>query len=132
MANQPLPEAPVTQKSDGRAVILVYHRIATPIDDRWQICVSPENFVAHLRHITRTCEPLRLSELVRLAASNDIPKRAVAVTFDDGYRDNLLTALPLLQDYRVPATFFISGFAAGRDGTFWWELLNRSLSALGV
>jgi peptidoglycan/xylan/chitin deacetylase (PgdA/CDA1 family) len=50
----------------------------------------------------------------------------VAVTFDDGYRDVLDAARPILERYRVPATvYLVSGMVGG--GVFWWDLLERML-----
>jgi peptidoglycan/xylan/chitin deacetylase (PgdA/CDA1 family) len=55
---------------------------------------------------------------------------SVAVTFDDGYRDNLLTAVPILKRARIPATFFISGDGASESGSFWWERLDASFQLM--
>lgn len=115
-----------------KALVLMYHRVARPIGDRWNLCVSPENFAAHMRHLARDYEPLRLSELATLLGAGEVPHRAVAVTFDDGYRDNLLAAMPILRESRVPATFFISGDGAVIGDTFWWEVLNRSLDKMSL
>jgi peptidoglycan/xylan/chitin deacetylase (PgdA/CDA1 family) len=54
-----------------------------------------------------------------------LPRRAVLVTFDDGYADNLLRARPLLEKYDVPATVFIASGYAGADREFWWDELDR-------
>lgn len=113
-----------------KALVLMYHRVARPVGDRWNLCVSAENFAAHMRHLARHYEPLRLSELAALLEAGEVPHRGVAITFDDGYRDNLLTAIPILRESCVPATFFISGDGAAAGDTFWWEVLNRSLERM--
>jgi peptidoglycan/xylan/chitin deacetylase (PgdA/CDA1 family) len=56
----------------------------------------------------------------------------VAVTFDDGYRDNLTEALPALKDRNIPATFFISGDGAVFGSTFWWEALDAAMERMGL
>ncbi|HEY6065684.1 MAG TPA: polysaccharide deacetylase family protein, partial [Thermoanaerobaculia bacterium] len=61
-----------------------------------------------------------------------LPEGAVAVTFDDGYRDNLTAAVPVLRRFGIPATFFLSGDGASFRGSFWWEVLDASMDALGL
>ena len=63
----------------------------------------------------------RLSDtLERLYAGKALPPRAAALTFDDGYRDNLEVAMPILERRRLPATFFLAPSLL--DGTdAWWE-----------
>jgi peptidoglycan/xylan/chitin deacetylase (PgdA/CDA1 family) len=67
--------------------------------------------------------PLR-DGLHALSEGSPLPARAVAITFDDGYRDQLELAVPMLEHLGLPATFFlISGLL---DGTVrpWWEVLG--------
>ncbi|MFC1843888.1 polysaccharide deacetylase family protein [Thermodesulfobacteriota bacterium] len=56
-----------------------------------------------------------------------VKKPAVAITFDDGYADNVLEALPILKEVGVPATFFISTGNIGTDNEFWWNRLENIL-----
>lgn len=59
--------------------------------------------------------------LADLAAGRPLPPRAVALTFDDGYLDNVTVAAPLLRAAGMPATFFlVSGFLCGTERA-WWE-----------
>jgi peptidoglycan/xylan/chitin deacetylase (PgdA/CDA1 family) len=59
-----------------------------------------------------------------LAAGRPLPPRAVALTFDDGYRDNLDIAIPLLEELRLPATFFLVPGLLSRETRAWWEVLG--------
>ena len=110
-----------------KALILLYHRVASPGVDPWALCVSPEHFSEHMEVLRRIAHPCTLSELVRAHAANSIPKNAVAVTFDDGYLDNLTNARPILEDHDVPATIFVCSGAVGRRQEFWWDQLERVL-----
>jgi peptidoglycan/xylan/chitin deacetylase (PgdA/CDA1 family) len=107
-----------------RPLVLVYHRIAPATADRWSLAVSPEAFERQLYALRRFFRPVSLTALLdALVAGN--ARGCVAVTFDDGYADNLLTAMPLLEKYAVPATFFISSDPVERGREFWWDDLER-------
>jgi peptidoglycan/xylan/chitin deacetylase (PgdA/CDA1 family) len=109
----------------GNAVVLLYHRIAAPVEDPWGNCVRPERFAQHLKVIRSSFGPLSLGELARGLRDGAVPPRSICVTFDDGYADNLYAAKPLLERYEVPATVFVvSGYVdSGRD--FWWDELEQ-------
>jgi peptidoglycan/xylan/chitin deacetylase (PgdA/CDA1 family) len=51
----------------------------------------------------------------------------VVLTFDDGYADNLWNAKPLLEQYEVPATVFVTSGSADSPSEFWWDDLERAL-----
>jgi peptidoglycan/xylan/chitin deacetylase (PgdA/CDA1 family) len=107
------------------AVILGYHRL---IDgpDPYRLGVSPERFAEHLAVLARTARPLPLDELPDLLVAGRVPKRTVALTFDDGYADVLHRAKPLLAQFGIPATVFVISGALGRE--LWWDRLDRVAS----
>jgi peptidoglycan/xylan/chitin deacetylase (PgdA/CDA1 family) len=110
-------------------LILMYHRIARDAIDPWQLCVSPRNFEAQMAWLRRERRPLRLAQLVDALAQGRVPRNAVVVTFDDGYRDNLEVALPVLERFDVPATVFCTTDAIGCKDGFWWDRLAALLLA---
>jgi glycosyltransferase involved in cell wall biosynthesis/peptidoglycan/xylan/chitin deacetylase (PgdA/CDA1 family)/SAM-dependent methyltransferase len=116
----------------GKAAILLYHRIDRSSRDRWRVCVSPENFAAQLDRLVQRFEPVPLRKLADSVRDARVQHGSIALTFDDGYRDNLTSALPLLNDRGIPATFFLSGDGAAADGSFWWEQLDASLEKMGL
>ena len=101
--------------------ILLYHRIANSEDDFWNLCVSPVHFEEQIRWITEHYPVYRFAD-----DFGTIREPAVVVTFDDGYRDNLEHALPILEKYNVPATFFISTGSIG--GGYWWDRLYAGMN----
>jgi peptidoglycan/xylan/chitin deacetylase (PgdA/CDA1 family) len=105
-----------------RAVILVYHRIASPASDPLLLCVAPENFSDHLEILRRDYHPIPLAELAEACAADRIPDRAVAITFDDGYADNLRAGVPILERCRQGATVFIAGACLEGKPLFYDEL----------
>ena len=107
----------------GGALILGYHRISVVEDDFYEVCVSPENFARHMEALKEYAHPISLSKLVQSLKQNVLPPKSVAVTFDDGYADNLHVAKPILEKYDIPATVFICTGYLGRE--FWWDELER-------
>lgn len=108
-------------------VILMYHRIAQDELDPWKLCVSPQNFAAQMEFIHRRRRLMRLAALIEQLERGQCPRGAVVVTFDDGYRDNLYSALPVLEAFAVPATVFCTAGYVGSDQTFWWDRLASLL-----
>ncbi|MDX6504082.1 MAG: hypothetical protein QOE29_1207 [Gaiellaceae bacterium] len=106
------------------ALVLLYHRTADLPSDPWGLAVSPEHFAQHVEVLRKTCALISLPELVGSLGSAHLPRRAVAVTFDDGYKDNLEVAAPLLEQQRIPATVFIATEALGRERGLWWDELQ--------
>lgn len=91
--------------------ILMYHRIngGVGVDG-----LSIDVFREQLRIIKNDFHPMALDELVAAGAQGSLPDNAVALTFDDGYRDFYEYAFPLLQEMGLPATLFVTtGFVSG-------------------
>jgi peptidoglycan/xylan/chitin deacetylase (PgdA/CDA1 family) len=103
----------------------MYHRIAVPKVDPWGLTVSPERFAEQVQALRARRTVLSTDAFVARLRSGDLSHDAVALTFDDGYLDNLRQAKPILEAAGVPATVFL---ATGRIGTgeeFWWDELAR-------
>jgi len=107
------------------ALILLYHRIAEIAPDPQLLAVTPQHFAEHLKILKRRCVPMTLGDLTRAVGDGSVPRRAVAVTFDDGYADNLYQAKPLLDREQVPATVFVTTGVLGGDRETWWDELER-------
>ena len=110
-------------RRDG-TLILCYHRVAEGVEDPFHLCVRPGNFAAHLEEMSRSREPLTLSDVA-------VPSRRprVVVTLDDGYRDNLANALPIAESKGVPITVFVTSGILGDHHGFWWDRLGTLLRA---
>ena len=124
--------ARATAWTSGRALVLMYHRIAAADVDPWGLCVSPRHFGEHLDVLRRRGVLASLGQIGRAVAEGRPLRGAVAVTFDDGYADNLLDARPLLDRHDAPATFFLTTGALGAPREFWWDALDRLLLAPGT
>lgn len=103
---------------DRRLSILVYHRVLPHPDSMLAGEVEAASFDWQMGLLTEHFQVLPLSEAVARLRNGTLPARAACVTFDDGYADNYEVALPILQKWGVPATFFIAtGFMNG--GWMW-------------
>jgi len=105
--------------ADAPVIVLVYHRVARLASDPEMLAVTPENFRAQMRHLKENVTLVRFEDDWAKG-----PRPAVAVTFDDGYADNALEALPILEEVGVPATFFVSTGTIGTSRKFWWDELE--------
>ena len=108
-----------------KPLILGYHRVADETIDPWTLAVSPAHFEEQLLVLRRTRHPLPLAEFVDGLMAGELPPNAVALTFDDGYVDNLAAAKPRLSTADVPATVFLATGYLDRDEPFWWDALAR-------
>jgi peptidoglycan/xylan/chitin deacetylase (PgdA/CDA1 family) len=107
--------------------ILMYHRIATPEVDPWGLSVSPERFVEQIQVLSAHRTPLSMDAFVQRLLLRRLPGDAVALTFDDGYLDNLRKAKPILESFGVPATVFLTTGRIGTNEEFWWDELARMI-----
>ena len=99
--------------------VLLYHRVNSDADPYFP-GISTEVFDAQMRYLARHYRVLSLGEIFRRIESGvEIEPYTIAITFDDGYRDNLTCAHPILRKYRLPATLFVSTGYIGSDGAIW-------------
>ena len=115
----------VLRRRSRRGMVLLYHRVAGPRFDPQLLDVAPQNFDAQMRVLAQRTEPLALSEFERRRRAGKLPARAVAVTFDDGYADNLYAAAPRLEAHGIAATVFVTTGMIGRGQEFWWDDVER-------
>jgi peptidoglycan/xylan/chitin deacetylase (PgdA/CDA1 family) len=109
-----------------RGAILLYHRVAEPATDPFELAVSSRRFLEHLEVLEALGRVRSLAELVRDLGSRRRGRASFALTFDDGYHDNLSAAKPILEKRGAPATVFVtSGFVGGQP--FWWDELVELL-----
>ena len=104
-------------------IVLMYHRVTETDFDPHNLAVSPSHFREHLSVLRKFTSPCHLIDIVdNWSECNSF----VAVTFDDGYSDNLYEALPSLEAEEIPATIFVSTGMLDKNG-FWIDRLARCL-----
>jgi peptidoglycan/xylan/chitin deacetylase (PgdA/CDA1 family) len=93
-----------------RLLILCYHGVSLDREHEWlDLYVSRDHLESRLRLLRQQdWNILHLKDGVEQLYSGTLPPRSVAITFDDGLYDFYVNALPLLREYRVPATLYLS------------------------
>lgn len=110
----------------GNCAVLLYHRVTNLVNDPQLLAVSPVNFDAQISFLKNKYTLITVDEFqYHLEHKKKFPKNAVLLTFDDGYADNYLEALPVLEKYKVQALFYISTGTLNTDKEFWWDAMER-------
>ncbi|MCW8921773.1 MAG: polysaccharide deacetylase family protein [Sedimenticola sp.] len=119
MMHWPFLKLITSSGSRAKLSILNYHRVHSELDPINPGEVDAEAFNWQMDLISRNFNILKLGEAALLLKQGKLPERSLCVTFDDGYADNVDVALPILQHYSVPTTFFIAtGYL---DGGMMWN-----------
>ena len=110
--------------------VLAYHRVEHDPSD--VNAITPEIFDRQMACLKRHYRVIGVGELLGILRSGQNRERAVVITFDDGYRDNLTTAAPILKKHCLPACFFLSSGFIGTDRPFPHDLrrLGRGVPTL--
>ena len=92
----------------ARMAILIFHRVLPEPDPLLPDVPDVSRFRWQMQLLADYFHPLPLDEAAARLTAGDLPPRTVCVTFDDGYRDNLDFALPVLEEVGIPATVFVA------------------------
>ncbi len=105
-----------------RVLTLYYHRVNDIEMDYNLLCVTPCVFRQQMLYLKHNYPIVRFED-----DWSRLDSDAVAITFDDGYRDNLIYALPILEELEIPATIFVSTGTMDQGRELWWDELERVL-----
>jgi len=97
-----------TMMSANRLSILIYHQVLDSPDPMRPGTPDAHSFHWQMQLLRRHFRPLSLDRATRLLRAGALPPRSVCVTFDDGYRNNLDIAAPILRQFDLPATVFVA------------------------
>lgn len=103
----------------SRLSILIYHRVLPQPDTLFPEEGDVKTFDTQMRNLAASFKIIPFLDAVQGLRQGKLPPRAACITFDDGYADNAETALPVLQKYGIPATFFVS--TSFLDGGRMWN-----------
>lgn len=111
----------------ARLSVLIYHRVLARPDPYRTGDPTLAEFEWQMALLARQFNVLPLPEALTRLAAGTLPARAACVSFDDGYRDNLTLAVPVLRRFGVPATFFVAtDFLDG--GAMWNDCLIEAVA----
>lgn len=113
--------------------IVTYHGVDErdhPVLNADRLQTPPTLFSRQIEALAREYRIVELGTAVRFFLEHGRwPERGLAITFDDGYRNNLEQAAPILTRIGVPATFFVTAsFVEGRSEP-WWYVLRQAIAA---
>jgi peptidoglycan/xylan/chitin deacetylase (PgdA/CDA1 family) len=114
--------------------VVTFHRVLDPTQaaqpylyDDGVVDTSPADFERQVATIRRYFTPVAITDVLAALDGLPLPANPILVTFDDGYRDNFDTALPILKKHDVHAVFFIATHYITHRRMFWWDRINYIL-----
>ena len=121
----------------GMGSILMLHHVRDvpkkPFDPNYHLSIAPEFLDVMLDEIGRTYDFVSMdevSERLDRKVSRNGGRPFVAITLDDGYRDNFENALPIFEKHQVPFTIFVAPQMVEGLSRIWWEDLEAVISIL--
>lgn len=124
------------QKDTGQGAILTFHGLrqdgepAGVLDDGLHLPVSVFRQIS--AHLGQHYQVISLTEMVRLSASGQaLPARSVALTFDDGYASNYHLAFPVLKEFGLLATVFLTTGFLDQTESLWFQEMDLAMQAKG-
>ncbi len=115
--------------------ILMYHRVLDAGHNREShllpgLVTQESTFDKQMKYLKENSNVISLERLIGyLKDKKNPPHRSVVITFDDGWKDNYLFAFPILRNYDLPATIFLSTDYIGTSKMFWFHVVSLILQA---
>lgn len=110
-------------------LIICYHSINADNYSSFRP-TNVKDFEKQIQYLSKVYHPTSLEKIVRYIQDGtlpDLPSGSIAITFDDGYRDNYENAYPILKKYGIPATIFLTTGYIGTGEIPWWIQVYRIL-----
>lgn len=128
-------ETSLTRSNSFKIPILIFHGIrdARPFDNLMQLRynVSPASLEKELAYLNDNgYTSITFDELRKIIEGNEVPPaKPIIISFDDGWKDQFTNAFPLLEKYRLNATFFIYTNAIGKEYFMSWDDVKKMARA---
>jgi peptidoglycan/xylan/chitin deacetylase (PgdA/CDA1 family) len=119
-----------------KLTIVLYHGVAPHrvqgIYNYRRMFIAPEAFGDQLAYLKSHYTVLPLDEACERLRAGTLPPNALAITFDDGYRNNFAYAYPSLKQHRLTATFFLTTNFVFKKEPLWLDRLKYAVGALAL
>lgn len=104
--------------------IITHHKVSSMCD--WHLqSLTVSELESQIKYILKTFKIISLEELtMSILDKKPIPRRAVAITFDDGYRDVYTNAFPIFKKYDIPMTIFLTVDPIEKRELFWFDKVS--------
>lgn len=106
--------------------ILVYHNVSDV--DEHPSTIKVKDFKTHMEFLKENSQVVDLSTIITEIKNKKEPKGDIAISFDDGYKEVYKNALPILEKYNLPATFFIIADFIGNNKFMSWQQLKHLIN----
>ncbi len=118
-------------RQEPGVTILTYHSVlpnSAPIQKyEYRNCVTQQQFLEQIRFLKRYFKIVSLEEALSLLKKGELKQHYAVITFDDGYKNNYLYALPVLKEEKVSASFFLTTGLIGSNDCLWTDWITYLL-----
>lgn len=124
-------------RHEKELLILLYHGVTESVSKGIENAsgkhIRAELFRHQMNHVIENCTPLSIPDIVELHNLGEAyPPKSVAITFDDGFRNNYDIAAPILDELKIPATFYICAGIVDTGLMFWVDELEDCFNRCSV
>lgn len=124
-----LPQLLLLKRTD-RCSILIYHGVEPRPDNYHHNFIGLDAFARQMRYLKNKFKVIPLSEAIaRLKEKRPFAGHSVVITFDDGYRNVLTQAYPVLKRLGLPFTVFLTTDYVSGVRRAWWDRLSEIIAA---
>lgn len=118
------------QSGNARLCIVNYHRILEASDPLLENEPDVATFRDHMKMLADCFKVLPMHEALAALRQNRLPPRAICITFDDGYRSAHDLALPVLREFNLPATVFVTSGYVDSAENMWNDRIVDAVRAV--
>lgn len=105
----------ILKKKKGVIFLMYHHIIPDGIKSDYPYTVTVRHFEEQMRYLKEKFNILHADDLIERIKTENIDDLNIGITFDDGYKTNYSLAYPILKEYNIPATFFVTTNFIGKE-----------------